>query len=103
MAYVYVLQEVPLANESTGPWTKIGYSKNPPEWRLDANLKRGNPRDVIVASAFEFESEEEARSAEKAGHGEFRAHSHQKEWFSVEHSVVTKWYIAYGAKLRTAE
>ena len=56
MAYVYLLEEVPYCVGESGPWTKIGCSKNPPEWRLAANLKRGNPRDLRLAAVYEFDT-----------------------------------------------
>ena len=65
MAYVYLLEEISHCTGESGPWTKIGYSKNPPEWRLDANLKRGNPRELRLAAVYEFESERAARDAER--------------------------------------
>ena len=64
-AFVYLIEEEPLHGESSGPWTKIGYSQNPPEWRMHANLKRGNPRNIRVAAAFEYETGEQARAAER--------------------------------------
>jgi len=38
VAYVYLLEEMPYQPGESGPWTKIGYSANTPEWRIDANL-----------------------------------------------------------------
>ena len=99
-AYVYLIAEVPHAGETCGPWTKIGFSQNPPEWRMNANLKRGNPRDIVVAAAFEFESNQEARAAEKKAHLHFQKFKHQKEWFSVEWKTVAEWFQSSGAVLR---
>ena len=33
-----------------------------PEWRMEANLKRGNPRNIHIAAAFEFDDNSEARA-----------------------------------------
>ncbi|MDO6517799.1 hypothetical protein [Zobellia uliginosa] len=60
--YVYLIIEEPFENEESGPWTKIGYSKNPPEWRMNANLKRGNPRNLIVFEVFVYETQTEAKN-----------------------------------------
>lgn len=70
--HVYLITEEPLKNEENGPWTKIGYSKNPPEWRMNANLKRGNPRNLIVFAVFVFETQTEAIKWEKKAHGYFK-------------------------------
>jgi hypothetical protein len=101
-AYVYLIEEEPHPGEKTGPWTKIGYSKNPPEWRLGANLKRGNPRNLRVAAVFEFDSEQAAYTAEQNAHKAFRAHMHQKEWFRIPSEQVRDWFLHSGAKLRQA-
>jgi hypothetical protein len=82
-AYVYLIEEIPLCSSESGPWTKIGYSKNPPERRLNANLKRGNPRELRLAVVYEFESEQAAREAEQRAHNAFRQFAHQKEWFQI--------------------
>jgi hypothetical protein len=99
-AFVYLITEEPFEGETSGPWTKIGYSQNPPEWRMDANLKRGNPRNIYVAAAFEFVTNVEARAAEAAAHEYFQAAKHQKEWFHVEWSAVSTWLLSTGARLR---
>ena len=39
-AYVYVLEETPYSTGDSGLWTKIGFSINPPEWRIGANPAR---------------------------------------------------------------
>ncbi len=64
MAYVYLISEEPHPGEVSGPWTKIGYTKNPPEWRLDANLTRGNSRVLSVLTAFKYPTEADAQAAE---------------------------------------
>ena len=101
MAFVYLIAEEPLSNEDSGPWTKIGYSKNPPEWRLDANLKRGNPRNLYVAAAYEYDSVEDAYAAEQLAHEAFAELSHQKEWFQVAWQDVAQWFERSGAKARS--
>ena len=101
-AYVYLIEEVPHRGEKTGPWTKIGYSKNPPEWRLNANLTRGNPRNLRIAYKFEFNSEQAARTAEKKAHQEFRAYLHQKEWFRIPPKKVRDWFQQSGQKAMKA-
>jgi hypothetical protein len=102
VAYVYLLEEVPYCEGESGPWTKIGYSKNPPEWRLNANLKRGNPRDLRFAAVFEFKSEKLAHDAEKSAHHHFSQLAHQKEWFRVSSKDVADWFIELGSKKREA-
>ena len=99
-AFVYLIEEKSYPGETTGPWTKIGYSKNPPEWRLEANLKRGNPRDLRVAVAFQYRTERQAQAAEKAAHEAFAKHAHQKEWFHVRWKTVARWFERHGAKAR---
>jgi len=79
VAYVYLIEEIPYSHGESGPWTKIGYTKNPPEWRLGANLKRGNPRDLRVVAAHEFNTEEAAYEAEAMAHNHFLQYLHQKE------------------------
>jgi hypothetical protein len=103
MAYVYLISEVSDPRESTLEWVKIGYTQNPPEWRLEANLTRGNPRQVFVAAAFEYEDNLSAQRAEKAGHKHFKDHLHQKEWFQISWNLVFDWYLSQGAKLRESE
>ena len=101
-AYVYLIEELSIRGESSGPWTKIGYSQNPPEWRMDANLKRGNPRDIRVAAAFEYSTTGEARTAEQDAHTAFSHCMHQKEWFRVSWEEVSTWLQQHGGKLRPA-
>lgn len=96
VAYVYLIQEEPAAGETTGHWTKIGYSSNPPEWRMDSNLKRGNPRTISVAAAFEYETVVAAHAAEQAAHARFSAFRHQKEWFRVPWQEVCAWFETLG-------
>lgn len=100
MAYVYLITEDPHENEVCGPWTKIGYSQNPPEWRMDANLKRGNPRNIRIAAAFEYPTNQAARVAEKLAHAHFDDVKHQKEWFNVAWQSVAAWLEGTGARLR---
>ena len=99
-AYVYLIEEECHAGEVSGPWTKIGYSQNPPEWRMDANLKRGNPRNIRVAAAFVFETTEEASAVEKRTQAQFADRLHQKEWFRVHWSEIAEWLDQSGAKRR---
>lgn len=100
MAYVYLIIEEPHPNEQESQWVKIGYTKNPPEWRLYANLMRGNSRTLSIAIAFEYESESAARGAERAAHVEFAKQHHQKEWFNVDWRTVKRWFELQGAKPR---
>jgi len=100
-AYVYLIEEQACLGDTSGPWTKIGYSQNPPEWRMDANLKRGNPRNIRVAVAFEYDSSAAARAAEQAAHDHFYGHKHQKEWFRIPWYVVAVWMDGCGAKRRS--
>ncbi len=100
-SFVYLLEEESHPGEVTFPWTKIGYSKNPPEWRLNANLKRGNPRNLRFFAVFEFEGDIVARKAEKEAHKKFEAYRHQKEWFNIESEVVAHWFVGTGAIMRT--
>jgi hypothetical protein len=99
-AYVYLIEEEPHPGETTGPWTKIGYSGNPPEWRLYANLNYGNSRNLCLRAAFEFDSVETAVIAEQNAHDAFREHIHQKEWFRILWQQVSHWFLRLGAKLR---
>ena len=99
-AFVYLIEEEPLHGESSGPWTKIGYSQNPPEWRMHANLKRGNPRNIRVAAAFEYETGEQARAAERNAQERFSNAKHQKELFRVSWSEVAAWLESTSAKQR---
>ena len=99
-AFVYLIEEEPHPGESSGPWTKIGYSKNPPEWRLEANLKRGNPRNLNIAIAYQYRSETAARAVEKAAHAAFSEFAHQKEWFRVPWKEVAGWFDKTGTKPR---
>jgi hypothetical protein len=99
-AFVYLIEEEPHPGESSGPWTKIGYSHNPSEWRMNANLKRGNPRNIRIAAAFVYETDEQARAAERSAHEHFGDANHQKEWLRVSWSEVTSWLEGTGAKRR---
>ncbi|PKF49297.1 GIY-YIG nuclease family protein [Enterovibrio nigricans] len=100
MAFVYLITEEAFEGEVVRPWVKIGYSKNPPEWRVNANLKRGNPRCLVLSAVFEFESIVQARRAEKAAHEQFSQHLFQKEWFQVCWKTVAAWYEEQGAIYR---
>jgi T5orf172 domain len=102
-AYVYLIEEEPYPGETSGPWTKIGYSQNPPEWRMDANLKRGNPRNIRVAAAFAYETSQDARAAERSAHEHFGDLKHQKEWFRASWTEVAAWMEGTGAKLRVKD
>jgi hypothetical protein len=98
VAYVYLLEEIQHQPGESGPRTKIGYSQNPPEWRLNANLKRGNPRTLRIASVFEFDDERAALDAEQATHEQFRGFAHEREWFKVPWQEVATWLRGRGAK-----
>jgi hypothetical protein len=102
-AFVYLIEEESYPGETSGPWTKIGYSQNPPEWRMDANLKRGNPRNIRVAAAYEYDSNEAARAAERGAHQQFGDTKHQKEWFRVAWEDVASWMDGTGAKRRVVD
>lgn len=98
MAFVYVIVEKNIIGELSGPWLKIGFSKNPPKWRMDANLKRGNPRALEVLAQYKFENEQEARNAERAAHSKFSdcASPNGKEWFSIAPEAVISWFAKCG-------
>ena len=102
-AFVYLIEEEPHPGETSGPWTKIGYSQNPPEWRMDANLKRGNPRKIHVAVAFEYDTSADARAAERSAHQQLGDSQHQKEWFRVAWQDVAAWLDATGARRRVLD
>jgi hypothetical protein len=97
-AFVYLLYEVPLAGDSSGPWTKIGHSKNDPHWRLEANLTRGNPRDLRLAVYYRYSSPTAARAAERSAHAAFERRRHQKEWFRIHWTRVAAWFARRGAR-----
>jgi hypothetical protein len=96
MAYVYLVEEIPHCDGESGPWTKIGFSVNDPEWRLGQNLKRGNPRDLHLAAVYEFGTPQEMRAAEKRAHTQFQGVAHQKEWFRISWQEVATWADAQG-------
>ena len=102
MAYVYLLEEVPHSVGESGPWTKIGCSKNPPEWRLGANLKRGNPRDLRLPVVYEFDTERAMWDAEGYAHEQFQKFAHQKEWFNISWQEIAAWADALGWRRRAA-
>lgn len=89
--FVYLIEEIAHSDGDGGPWTKIGVSKNDPTWRLNANLKRGNPRTLRLAAAFFFPSEAAAYQAEKEAHDHFKAAYHQKEWFRLPWQEAAAW------------
>ena len=99
-AFVYLIEEEPYPGDTSGPWTKIGYSRNPPEWRMQANLTRGNPRNIRVAAAFEYETNDQAQAGERAAHREFGDRKGQKEWFRVAWQEVAAWMDESGARRR---
>jgi hypothetical protein len=47
---------------------------------MDANLKCGNPRNIHVAVAFEYDTSADAHAAERSAHQQFGDSKHQKEW-----------------------
>ena len=89
--FLYLLEEVAHSDGEGGPWTKIGMSQNKPEWRLDANLKRGNPRHLNLAAVYQFETAQAARGAEQLAHRHFNQFAHQKEWFAVHWQKIADW------------
>lgn len=99
-AFVYLIEEIPHEGEKSGPWTKIGYTKNPPEWRLKSNMAYGNSRCVRVAEAFEFSTIAEALVAERKAHEAFDKFMLQKEWFNISWKEVSLWMQSQGAKPR---
>ena len=101
-AYVYLIEEESFQGEMSGPWTKIGDSENRPDWRL-LNLKQGNPRNLLIKAAFEYDSVEEAFAAEQAAHEAFLEHLHQKEWFKIPWQQVSEWFLHSGAKIRSED
>ncbi len=100
MAYVYLIVEEPFEGEALKNWVKIGYSQNPPEWRMNANLKLGNPRSIKLAAAFEYATNDDAITAEKTAHDKFKQHLHEKEWFQLHWKQVEQWFIEKGAQQR---
>jgi hypothetical protein len=102
VAYVYLLEEIPFQPDESGPWTKIGYSQNPPEWRVNANLKRGNPRTLRLSAVFEFDTEKDAFNAEQAAHAKFRRFDHEREWFKVAWGEVATWLRDQGFRERSS-
>ncbi|BFP40576.1 hypothetical protein FGF1_14210 [Flavobacteriaceae bacterium GF1] len=98
--HVYLITEEPFEGDKSGPWTKIGFTKNPPEWRMNANLKRGNPRNLIVWEVFIYENEKEARSWERKAHKYFEKYKLQKEWFNLEAREIAQWFLSNGATKR---
>ena len=102
VAYVYLLEELPDHPAESGPWTKIGYSQNPPEWRVNANLKRGNPRTLCLSAVFEFDTEAEAFNAEHAAHAQFHLFKHEREWFRIPWGDVAAWLRGEGFRERSA-
>jgi hypothetical protein len=91
MAYLYLIEEVPLTDEKSGPWCKIGISKNPPEWRMNANLKRGNPRDLIIRFCYQFDDAKKMRETEKKAHRHFHEYLRTKEWFNISAETAHEW------------
>jgi hypothetical protein len=90
-AFVYLLEEVPFAPNESSQLTKVGYSRNPPEWRVGANLIRGNPRELRLPVVYEFATEAEAYQAESLAHRNFGGFALQKEWFRVSWQDIAKW------------
>jgi hypothetical protein len=103
VAYVYLLEELSHHPGESGPWTKIGYSQNPPEWRVNANLKRGNPRTLRLSGVFEFDTEAEAFAAEQAAHAHFYPFKHEREWFKVKWEDVATWLTSQGFRERAPQ
>lgn len=77
MAYVYLIAEEPFEGEILQDWVKIGYSQNPPEWRMNANLKRGNPRYINAPTESWFNSfkNERVHGMTYATHADMKAAS----------------------------
>lgn len=103
MAYVCLISEEPHPGEVSGPWTKIGYTKNPPEWRLDANLTRGNSRVLSVLTAFKYPTEADAQVAERLAHQQFAGAAVRKKWFRVDPPQVDQWFLSTRADRRTPD
>lgn len=101
--FVYLIEEIAHPDGDSGPWTKIGVSKNDPTWRLNANLKRGNPRTLRVAATFLFPSEAEAYQAESEAHTHFKASFHQKEWFRLRWQEAAAWLATKEGAILVAE
>ena len=58
---------------------------------MDANLKRGNPRNIRAAAAFEYSTSDEAWAAENNVHRTFAHYMHQNEWFRINWEAVSAW------------
>jgi|SRR5580692_9743398 T5orf172 domain len=95
-AYVYLLEEVPFAPNEASQLTKIGCSGNPPEWRVGANLTRGNPRHLRLPVIYQFETEKAAYEAEDQAHRHFHEFYERKEWFRRSWQEVAAWCDAQG-------
>lgn len=70
---------------------------------MDANLKRGNLRNIRVVIAREYETIKDAREAERAAHRKFGDLKHQKEWFHVGWLDVAAWMDRSGARRRVED
>lgn len=77
--------------------------ENPPEWRLDTNLTRGNSRVLSVITAFKYTTEADAQAAERLAHQQFAGAAVRKKWFRVDPQQVDQWFISNGAIRRTAD
>lgn len=92
VAYLYLLAEVPFASEAVADrWTKIGVSANPPEWRINRNVRPGNPRDLHLPVVYEFPTEADAYAAEAAAHREFSRFRGRGEWFRSAWQAIAAW------------
>ncbi|MBK8164006.1 MAG: GIY-YIG nuclease family protein [Gammaproteobacteria bacterium] len=82
---------------------KIGYSKKSTRMENGSKPKGENPRNIHVAAAFQYETEREARNAERNTHRNFNHLKHQKEWFRIAWTEVAQWLESTGAKLCAEE
>ncbi len=65
-----------------GEFIKVGVAYNIPA-RL-SSMQTGNPHQLEVIAALEFDAEGAARFAEKAAHRFLAQHAHRGEWFKIE-------------------
>jgi hypothetical protein len=59
---------------------------------------RRSPREIRVAAAFEFETQEAAREAECLAHQHFAQFAHKKEWFRIPWQQVAVHFNTLGYK-----
>lgn len=83
MAYVYLIVEEPHPGEALEDWTKIGATKNAPEWRRDTNMAPGNSSALPVVAAFKYATEVDAWAAESRAHQRFASVRGRQKWFRI--------------------